>query len=294
VFVTWGRGPTEVEMALDDGTYITHRQGRYCLKNGKKELEWSATGTVVPDAVIQALNLSELSWQSQMDAPFLLSASPGEVARMLNEVADLNKIDSTLVNINRMARDNRGQLTECAQQKQRLEIDLSEFRELDNQLTTIVQLKEMDRKAGLLEGMVSDGDRLVCSITDQEETLTHYKDVEKHLILVHMLNKLVVEAEILQGEAEAGQSRLDEVKELNLQLKKIKDPSDAEAELDLLLDMEGQFKSAQKSIGEMEKQIVAIVKVESYLKHATEQLELLETQWHERSKGKCPLCGRSD
>jgi len=269
-----------------------HEPGSYSLIKGKDRQDWSAIGTGVPEAVTQTLNISELSWQSQMDPPFLLSASPGDVARTLNEVADLDKIDSTLVNINRMARDNRAKLTECVQQKQRLEIDLYEFRELDNQLAKVVQLKEMERKAGLLEGMVADGDHLVCSITDQEEALSSYMEVEGHLAYVQQLNKLVIQAGALELDAETGQNWLDEIQELNTRLKRIKDPTDAEAELDLLLDMAGQLKQAETFIIRMEDYVSCIQETTKRLKTAGNESDTLEKQWHEQTKGQCPLCGR--
>lgn len=292
-FVSWDcKGKTVVEVLLDDGAIIKHEPGKYSLTNGKDKQEWSAIGTTVPEAVTQALNLSELSWQSQMDAPFLLSASPGEVARTMNEVADLDKIDSTLVNINRMARDNRAQLAETARAKQQLEIDLSAFRELDNQLAKITQLKEMERKAGLLEDMVVEGDRLTIQIANQEDALVHYKGVEENLVLVHQLNKQMAEYENIGEGIGKGQRMLAEIGELTDQLKAIKDPADAEAELDLLLDMVGQAKKLDKDVDDMARQACAVDSHRTALKELAEDLSRLEKQWHEQFPEICPLCGR--
>lgn len=293
-FVSWdSKGETMVKVVMDDETTIAHEPGQYGMIAGSKMQNWSAIGTTVPETVTQALNISELSWQNQLDPPFLLSASPGEVARTLNEVADLDKIDSTLANINRTARDNRAQLTETARAKQQLEIDLSAFRELDNQLAKVAQLKEMERKAGLLEDMVAEGDQLVASITDQNEELIRYEDVEERLEHVKHLNGLVIQAALLELEAEKGWACLDEVKKLTDQLKAIKDPADAEAELDLLLDMVGQAKKLDKDIDDLRNQLVRIQDTQVGLTEQTGFLKRLETQWHEQFPEICPLCGRS-
>lgn len=292
-FVAWeSKTETAVRVMLDDDKVVEHRLGEYTLIENGQEQEWKAAGTSVPETVQQALNISELSWQSQMDAPFLLSASPGEVARTLNEVADLDKIDSTLVNINRMARDNRAQLAETARAKQQLEIDLSAFRELDNQLAKITQLKEMERKAGLLEKMVAEGGQLVVSITEQEEALTHYGQVEKHLVLVRQLNERMVDYEDVGEGIGKGQRMLAEIRELTDRLKAIKDPADAEAELDLLLDMVGQARKLNKDIDDMAEQIVVVAKKQSYLVQVIENLNRLEKQWKTEFPSVCPLCGR--
>jgi len=46
-----------------------------------------------PEAVKQAVNLSDINFQSQYDSPFLLGLSPGQVAKEINKVVDLQAID---------------------------------------------------------------------------------------------------------------------------------------------------------------------------------------------------------
>lgn len=247
-FVSWGsEGVTAVEVLLDDGVSITHEPGSYSLIKGKERQDWSAIGTGVPETVSQELNISELSWAHQMDAPFLLSASPGEVARTLNEVADLDKIDTALANINRMARDNRSELTTTVVRKRDLEISLSEYKDLDDQVKRINQLAEMERRAQALEKLVDEGDSLLEAIEQEKERLSGIKDM-----------------------------------------------ADAEAELDLLMDMVGQIKNIDASIDKMENLLLQVDRIRENQKQTTETLKRLEKTWTERFEGKaCPLCGRS-
>ncbi len=292
-FRSWdNKDATSVSVILDDESLLTHRPSKYILTKNLEVSEWNAVGTGVPETVQQTLNISDLSWQSQMDPPFLLSDSPGEVARTLNEVADLDKIDSTLVNINRMARDNRVQLTEIARAKQQLEIDLSAFRELDNQLAKISQLKEMERKAGLLEDMVVEGDRLTIQITDQEKELAQYECVDRQLVFVSQLNKKMADYDDVSEGIGKGQQMLAEIREMNDRLKAIKDPTDAEAELDLLLDMVGQEKGLDSDISRLKDQLSTIQNIKIELKESVTSLTRLEKQWHDQFPEICPLCGR--
>lgn len=87
-----------VQAELDDGTIVGReldgRTNSYHL-TGYEEA-FTAFGKQIPEAVERALNMSELNFQSQHDPPFLLSASSGEVARTLNQVANLSKIDTSL------------------------------------------------------------------------------------------------------------------------------------------------------------------------------------------------------
>jgi exonuclease SbcC len=47
----------------------------------------------VPEEIKNLLNISPLSLQSQFSSPFLLSMSSGEVAKYLNKIVHLDKID---------------------------------------------------------------------------------------------------------------------------------------------------------------------------------------------------------
>jgi exonuclease SbcC len=68
-----------------------------------------AVKTDVPEEVERAFNLHEVNFSRQMDLPFLLSESPGEVARFFNKIIRLDIIDrmlSTTESKKRKARQN--------------------------------------------------------------------------------------------------------------------------------------------------------------------------------------------
>jgi exonuclease SbcC len=292
-FVSWGsKKETKVGVLLDNDESIWHEPGRYVYIRDKKKQEWSAVGTGVPETVTQALNISELSWQAQMDAPFLLSASPGEVARTLNEVADLDKIDSTLVNINRMARDNRSQLTETAQRKQQLEIELSQYRRLDGQLKMVSLLKEQERKADLLEDIIIRGcDDLqeVALLYDHLAPIKRIADKGNELAVLMSMER---KAEGLESLVEKGDVIRTEIAHLRVRLERVKDTSDSEAMLDGLLDMVGQLKGAEDIIDKMGFQLAVLADTKMALQTVTGNLKRLEKQWHEQFPEICPLCGK--
>jgi exonuclease SbcC len=292
-FVSWGsKGETKVGILFGDNESVWHEPGRYVLITGKEKQEWSAVGTGVPETVTQALNISEFSWQGQMDSPFLLSASPGEVARTLNEVADLDKIDSTLVNINRMARDNRSQLTETASRKQQLEIELSQYRGLDGQLKMIASLKEMERKSDALDEMVENWEHLQIDLSYAQTKLAKVEPIvvcdDKLAVLMSAERK----AEGLEALVEKGETLRTEIAHLRTRLEKVKDTTDAEAELDLLLDMTGKLKDYDSQADKMEQQVKLYYSTVFRLQGTGKTLEKLEKQWHEQFPEICPLCGK--
>jgi hypothetical protein len=81
-------------------------------------------GQSVPPQVTEALNLGEINIQSQHDRPYLLFDSPGEVARTLNRVVNLDVIDTALANVAALGRQN-------SQDMRVREARLGELRELE-------------------------------------------------------------------------------------------------------------------------------------------------------------------
>lgn len=62
---------------------------------------FTAFGADVPEEIQQACNITDVNFQSQLERPFLLDSTPGQVAAYLNSIADLSVIDSSMKNVQR-------------------------------------------------------------------------------------------------------------------------------------------------------------------------------------------------
>jgi DNA repair exonuclease SbcCD ATPase subunit len=94
---------SKVEVTLGDDATISLTKELRITKKGERvveetsyainEHEFSGTGTNVPDQVAEALNFDELNIQRQLDSPFVLSSSAGEIARLINRITHLEDVD---------------------------------------------------------------------------------------------------------------------------------------------------------------------------------------------------------
>jgi len=82
-------GTVAVSVETNGKTIIRARDKKENLYQLDAE-EYRAFGTAVPDEIQAAFGFSDVNLQGQMDAPFLLSSSAGEVARYLNNVMGLD------------------------------------------------------------------------------------------------------------------------------------------------------------------------------------------------------------
>jgi len=92
--------PTIVTIELDNKIFLIRERSKefngYKIKNGKEIESFNAMNGKVPDQVSSLLNMDDVNVQKQLDAPFLLSGSAGEVARFLNGIIRLDIIDDVL------------------------------------------------------------------------------------------------------------------------------------------------------------------------------------------------------
>lgn len=94
------KGPKEVKARiLADGRQIGRRRTaskNLYLLDGQ---EYKAFGNDPPQDIVDILRCSEVNFQRQQDPPFWLNLTAGEVAKELNDVADLTAIDEAQARI---------------------------------------------------------------------------------------------------------------------------------------------------------------------------------------------------
>ena len=98
----WG-GDTRVVLFTSEGNKVERL--RSTVKSASRneyilnDQVLKAFGTEVPEEVQNILQIDAFNIQAQMDAPFLLSSTPGEAARLLNKAASIDAIDQTVAGI---------------------------------------------------------------------------------------------------------------------------------------------------------------------------------------------------
>ena len=107
-FITKGTNESRVELELDDciiERLRNKKENQYSIIKGKDSEVYKAASGGVPDEVDHVLNFDDINLQGQIDQPFLLFNSPGEVASYFNSIVDLSKSDTMISNIDRKRKD---------------------------------------------------------------------------------------------------------------------------------------------------------------------------------------------
>ena len=94
--IRWGEDGAKVVLVTETCKVAREKGPKlnsYKINNGKP---FDALKTGVPEEVSRRLCLDEVNFQKQIDAPFWMTQTEGEVAREMNRVVDLEVIDRSM------------------------------------------------------------------------------------------------------------------------------------------------------------------------------------------------------
>lgn len=185
----WG-GDTMVELETNDA-FISRSKGkanRYELN----DTSFEAFGTDVPKEIQQVLNLSEINLQSQLDSPFLLSDSAGEVAQHFNRVARLDKIDSAQQMVQRWIRELTSDIKYVEGQEKKLQEDLTKFDHLQKFEIEVEVLEDTEKQRKNMQSRFAKLDKLNWDII---ETGAYIAQESDKLKIEPLLDKVLKQIE---------------------------------------------------------------------------------------------------
>lgn len=200
---SWWGGKTSVELFTDDVHLVRSKdkEEEYILG----DTHFKAFKTEVPKEIQDSLNMSETNLQQQLDEPYLLSSSSGEVAQHFNKIAKLDKIDKGLQNVNRAIREFENGIRYKKDDADKLTEEIKQFDHLDKFEADVEILETMD--ANYLNLIKSEAklENLIVNIKDKEAEireastiLKSEKDVNNLLNLYEEKKKRIKERENLR------------------------------------------------------------------------------------------------
>lgn len=140
---------------LNDSMSVTieNDYGKVTRKRTKSENQYIVNDEVlnvvksdVPDSVEKILKLSDTNIQRQLDEPFLLSCTSGEVAKYFNKIVRLDVIDKVLSNAESTRRKTKQEIEHTENQIKDCESKLESFNWLDTVETLLNKYERVEKK----------------------------------------------------------------------------------------------------------------------------------------------------
>ena len=234
------KGKTQIRLILNDNSKIIiskkiriNKKGEKVVSgqtykfttNNKEPLVFEGFGASVPDQVEEALNLSELNIQEQFDMPFLVMASAGEIARTINRITKLEKVDEWVSKLTTRVNQNNTNIKLLEEQVQRAKEDLVKYNTIDEAeicVRAVVGLTKHLNSLKEREAKIKETTRELTKTNETIDKIQYALEVEK---------------------------TVDKVTELS---NKISRSIDIENKLDELIDLEKWIDGADKTLANLE------------------------------------------
>ena len=208
----WDGKPTIVSMRTSDGHYV----GRIRSANSNLYLlddqTFQGFGQSVPEEVTKSLNLHPVNFQlqharrvederfSQCNPLYLLSMSPSEVARILNDLGGIDDIDDALSYVNkRMNREDAlkksGKLS-----IEKIEGELVAYSGLDSLDKAVSELEGKEREIEELDLKIRGATEAVNSVKIKKAALSTFKGLKRFKASVDRLGVEQAKIDALSGE----------------------------------------------------------------------------------------------
>ena len=286
----WG-GDTSVKIVLDDGNIIERIKDKDNIYK-LNDLEFKSFGQDVPEEIKKAINFSDVNFQYQMDAPFLLSKSPGEVARYLNKIVNLDEIDLSISNISSLLRKKN-------QEKEFKENNLTNLKKEKEGYNWINSAERLLKRAEKLEEEIVEGDKVFDEISllieDIEELEIKKDRINNLLKSKRLLNRAIFLDEKVQELEESGYNISRDIKnieEIENRIKEIDEFLVCRREVDNALKLSNEIELLEKEGNKLKRDISEIDKLENRYISVADELEELKKEFNLLMPDICPLCGR--
>lgn len=208
----WG-GDTEVIVTTEQGVVTRKKTDTKNIYMVDADL-LKAFGQGVPKEVSDVFNMDDVNIQLQMDAPFLISKTSGEVATFFNKVANIDVIDRATANAKK-------EISQINQSINYSEKDLTQkqeqYKTYDNLPIIEQKLKEIDVLDGNRKKLNTGKSDIKTSLQRCEEISVELKEIEE------LVNDAPVVSSLLK--------KHDQSTEKKLQVRKVQQLISTEAKL---------------------------------------------------------------
>lgn len=249
-----------------------------------------AFGQTIPEEVQKYFNMSEINLQEQLDAPFLLTESPGKIASFFNKIAGLDKIDLSIQYIQSQVRATSSSIKYAENFLQGKQKELEEFQKLNEAEVELKRLEKLElkliRKKERLRMLKTDVNNLVILeeyIQEKETKIQHEKFVNQILSNIKKRTQLKEQKE-----------RLDKfISKLNFFEKSITEYTKTVAPEQIVVNTLQKLTAVTARQADFTQLNTLVSKLQTVTKKQQEnalKLDELQHTWEAEFPEQCPLC----
>ena len=285
----WGN-ETSVKLILTNGE-ITRIKGNSKNEYISNESRYAAFGTAVPEDISKVLNMNEINLQQQLDTPFLITNTSGEVALHFNKIANLESIDISTSKIKQWIRE----ITK------RIDADTSLIKRLETSLSAYNSLEQIEMKLEVLETTQLKEGRIIRNIRKLTKVFEEVKNLEKDLEKISESTQYEKEVDNIIKQINKKKSKEKEILTLNFLLEQAEITTQSLSDTSNLIELEGTLlpilkkletaKETKLQLKKLNALLQSIANLKDSIKVYNQKIITMEKTYHKNMPDICPFCG---
>lgn len=286
----WG-GETKVKLTFENDLFVIRSkdsQNKY-IYNGTTSM---AFGQSVPEEIQRALNMDEINLQMQFDQPFLLTSTPGEVARHFNTISKLDTIDVSIKSIKSNIRELEGEIKHDTQRETDLKEELKQYDDLDKFEAELEVLEDVEEKRNKLSKDISEIEHLK---TQAEELMIESAAIAETLKMKPEVDALLAQYADLrekENEYDALHNLVLEIKDLDQQLFQVEALVRDKENVDSIIALIEKKNNLVEEYKELRRYRMELRDLQNALQDIGLEIRDLKETFHREMPEVCPLCGK--
>lgn len=280
---------TVIRLVLENDSIIelvkTKSSTIYKLNNE----EYSCVGSSVPDVIKNAINIDDINVAFQLDTPFLICNSPGEVAKTFNQITNIEEADTWIAKISSKINGESKEIKLLDEQLSILDERIKKYNYVKEAEKEIQQLDLLGNELKLLEDKIDKLAKLIGKHNSIKPQLDYLiKQVEGAEIIKNEIGSFLDRLDLVCDEVTLLEEYIDKKKELE-KYDYVNNCNsiieDIEIELEEFKNLEDRITKIENTLDQVDIKRIEITALENQIHLFSEEyIDIL------KSEKKCPTC----
>ena len=260
------------------------------------DVEYKALRSDVPKNVQDITLMKDVNIQSQhpSDQYFLLTDSPGQVAKKFNEVAGLQIMDKAMFKINSFVRECKSQSKVYDTEIDSKKVDLKTLSWVPKAQKEAEALAKFSEEIDICNDDICDIDDTLHNITFTEKELEDFETLDVSISAFDKLKALSLKHSTKNLAAERVKNLILDVKNLDKRIKIYESISSAQTAFKSLDSFADSFRNLASKHLKIEGVIENLVFINSDIQTLDTEIKSLDRKFTTKLQTEnCPVCGRS-
>ena len=291
----WG-GKTSCSIEFSDGSFVQREKDKEhsytTVDEDDNEQVFKAFKTDVPEEVKKVLNIDSVNCQMQHDAPYLLSSSSGDVAKVINKIANLSDIDETISNVRKLTLSTSREVQTLTQLQAEYEEQLLAYKDLVKREKAVKTYEHLDESLKDVSKAIAD---LQNSIESIEKGAERLKEVEGFLKCEKQVSKLIKkyeECEKLKSDINSLFRTIQQIEKTKVEIASFSELIEVENKVKAVLKKNEKLKETSKQLKTLLNLTLDIEHCQDMIEQYSDAVDVFEKELKSLMKGKCCLCGQ--